>query len=157
VKLNRILLAGDPGFIGRSLRPQIESESGWQICGETGIGRDAVELAAKFHPEIVVIDATMPDLNAVEAAREIKTARAETELLFLIGDENADIIEEILSTGARGHLLKSDAHENIILAIRSLCEHRQYIASQTARAAFERYLKTSMPRGRSSPGASAVC
>ncbi len=74
MKKTRILLADDHDLIRRGLRPLIESEWGWEICGEASNGREAVAMAEELQPQIVVLDVQMPELNGVEATRQIKRA-----------------------------------------------------------------------------------
>jgi DNA-binding NarL/FixJ family response regulator len=147
----RILLAADPNLIRRSLRPPLESECDWHICGETCDGREAVKMCERLQPEVVVIDASLPEIDGVEAVRRIKAARPETEALILIGNENEELMRQILATGARGYLSRSEAAEKIIPAIKALCEHRQYLASPAARLLFENHLKREVKKERDEP------
>ncbi len=151
MKRTNILLAADRDLIRRSLHDPLASEGGWHICGESSTGPEAVKMAAKFHPEIVVLDAELPGLGGVEAAAQIKAARPETEVLILTDDENDALIRQVLSIGARGYLLKDEAGEKILPALKALCKHRQYLRSPAARVAFENYLKAEMVKAGPTP------
>ena len=146
MKLISILLASNHSAILRTLRPLLGSESAWEVCGETSNGREAVKMAAKFHPQIVVLDAALAEIGGMEAALQIKTARPETEVLMLTGHENEEFMQQILTAGARGYLIKSEAPKKIIPAIQALCEHRQYLASPAAKQVSEDYLHGEMKR-----------
>ena len=79
----RILLADDHEMIRKGLRATIESQPGWTVCGEARTGREAVALARELRPDIVVMDFAMPELNGLEATRQIRAAHPGTEVLIL--------------------------------------------------------------------------
>jgi DNA-binding NarL/FixJ family response regulator len=140
MKKTRILLADDHDLIRRGLRPLLEAEWGWEICGEAVNGRQAVEMAAKLTPDVVVLDVGMPELNGIEATRQIKMARPATEVLILTGQENDELVHRILAAGARGYMRKSDAGTQIVPAIKALCEHKPYLTSRAAEIILNGYL-----------------
>ena len=152
MKKTRILLADDHDLIRRGLRPLLESEWGWVICGEAVNGREAVEMAKKLAPDIVVLDVGMPELNGVEAARQIKIANPNIEILILTGQENDELVHRILAAGARGYMRKSDAGMQIIPALKSLCEHKPYLTSRAAEIILEGYLNGDRPGENDAPG-----
>ncbi|HEU0040678.1 MAG TPA: response regulator transcription factor, partial [Verrucomicrobiae bacterium] len=78
MKLVRILLADDHELLRQGLRTLIDDQSGWQVCGEATTGREAVAKARELKPDIVVMDFTMPELNGMEATRQIRTALPRT-------------------------------------------------------------------------------
>jgi DNA-binding NarL/FixJ family response regulator len=152
MKKIRILLADDHDLVRRGLRPLIESEWGWEICGEASNGREAVAMAEKLQPQIVVLDVQMPELNGVEATRQIKRALPETEVLILTGQESEDLVHQILAAGARGYLLKSDAGSQIIPAIKALIEHKPYLTSRAAQVVLDSYLGGGLDAKHAAPG-----
>ena len=77
----RILLADDHEIVRRGMRPLIESEWGWEICGEAAEGRQAVAMALELKPDIVIVDVGMPELGGVEVTRQIRRGLPETEVL----------------------------------------------------------------------------
>ena len=148
----RILLADDHDLVRRGLRPLIESEWGWEICGEAKNGREAVAMAEELKPDIVVLDVGMPELNGVDAARQIKRALPGTEILILTGQESEGLVHQVLAAGARGYLLKTDAGAQIIPAIKALCEHKPYLTSRAAEVVLDSYLTGDGVAKHATPG-----
>lgn len=109
-------------------------------------------MAGRFRPEIVVIDAALPEIDGVEAARRIKSARPQTEVLILTSDENEELVNKILATGARGYLPRSEAAEKIVFAINAVCEHRQYLDSPASKLAFENHLRREVEKEQEKSG-----
>src|SRR5215510_3352737 len=105
----RILLADDHDVVRRGLRDQLSKHEGWEICGEASDGREAVRLALKLAPDVAVIDLSMPELNGLEATRQIRRGSPRTEILIFTMHETEQLIREVLSAGDRGYVLKSDA------------------------------------------------
>jgi two-component system response regulator NreC len=136
----RILLADDHEVIRHGIRALIEKEPGWEICGEAVDGRKAVALAEKLGPDIVVMDLGMPELNGLDAARQIKRALPRTEVLIFTGDESEQMIHDVFAAGARSYILKSDLGLHLVAAIRALGEHRHYFTSRISEVVFARYL-----------------
>src|ERR1700722_14045209 len=97
----RILIADDHEVIRHGVRAMIEKEAGWEVCGEAVDGRKAVALAEKLKPDVVVLDIGMPELNGLDAARQIKRALPKTEVLISTGEESDQLIHEVFATGAR--------------------------------------------------------
>ncbi len=137
----RILIADDHDIVRRGMRPLIESEWGWEICGEARDGREAVTLAEELKPDVVVLDVAMPEINGVEVARQIKRLLPETEVLAFTGTESEALVHQLFAAGARGCVLKSDAAEHLIPAIKALCEHQPYLGSRVTQMVFESYLQ----------------
>ena len=148
----RILLADDHDLIRGGLRTVIESEFGWEICGEASTGREAVAMAEKLRPQIVILDVGMPDLNGIDATRQIKRALPDTEVLILTGDRSEEIVHQVLAAGARGYLVKSDAGNEIIPAIKALCAHKPYLTAGADKIVLDSYLKGGIEPAQATPG-----
>ena len=148
----RILIADDHEIVRRGTRALIETELGWEICGEANDGREALDLAMKLNPDVVVLDVAMPELNGVDLTREIKRTLPDTEVLAFTGTESEDLVHELFAAGARGCVLKSEATTHLIPAIRALGEHQPYLASRGAHIVFESYLEGRVLRERAKPG-----
>lgn len=136
----RILLADDHEVVRHGARLLIEKEPGWQVCGEAADGRSAVALAEKLTPDVVVLDLAMPELNGLDAARQIKRALPQTEVLIFTGEESEQLIHEVFAVGARSYILKSDLARHLVAAIRALGQHRHYFTSRISEVVFARYL-----------------
>lgn len=128
----RILVADDHDIIRRGLKELLTSRSGWEVCAEAKTGREAVALAEQFKPEVVVMDISMPDLNGLEAARQIRKTLPRTEILILTLHFSDQLVREIVEAGVRAYIMKSDADRDLVSAVEALSNHRPFF---TARAA----------------------
>jgi DNA-binding NarL/FixJ family response regulator len=131
----RILIADDHEMVRQGLRRVISEQPGWQICGEAATGRQAVTKTVELKPDIVLMDFTMPELNGLEATRQIRAAQPQTRVLAFSMHESEELIREILAAGAHGYILKSDASQSLIAAIKSLAENKPYFTTKIARLA----------------------
>src|ERR1700761_5803081 len=119
----RILLADDHELVRRGLRTLLESQPGWEVCGEASDGRSAVEMSRRLEPDIVVMDVSMPELNGFEATRQILSKQPRIEVLALSMHESQQMVNEVLDAGARGYVLKSDAGSDLVAAVEALRKH----------------------------------
>jgi DNA-binding NarL/FixJ family response regulator len=138
----RILIADDHELFRRGLAAELTQVPGWVVAGEASNGRDAVELAAALRPELVVLDLTMPELNGLEAARKIISANPAARVLILTAHESEQLVREVLSAGAQGYVLKSDAGRILIAALQSLLDGRSFFTSNVARMVLDGYLRS---------------
>ena len=119
----RILVADDHALLRQGIRSLLEARLGWQVVGEAVNGREAVEKAAQLKPDLVLLDITMPELNGIEATRQILKAVPETEVLILTMHESEKTMREVLQAGARGFVLKSEAPSDLLSSIQALHKH----------------------------------
>ena len=136
----RILVADDHEIVRHGVRALITTRPGWEICGEAGDGRSAVALAEKLNPDIAVIDIGMPELNGLEATRQIKRMLPECEVLVFTGDEDDQLIHDVFAAGARSYILKNDISRHLVAAIEALSQHKHYFTTKTSDVVFARYL-----------------
>ena len=122
----RIMLADDYEVVRQGLRRILELRKDWEICGEANDGRNAVELAMKLKPDVVILDLLLPELNGLEATRQIRRALPQTEALIFTTREALELIRQALAAGARGYVLKSEPGQRIIEAVESLAQHQPY-------------------------------
>jgi two-component system response regulator NreC len=148
VKKLRILVADDHEVVRAGARMLIEKQPDWEVCGEAVDGRKAVALAEALIPDIVVLDIGMPELNGLEAARKIKRALPNTEVLIFTGEESDQLIHEVFATGARSYILKSDLGQHLVEAIRALGQHRHYFTSRISEVVFARYIDGTSGAGK---------
>jgi DNA-binding NarL/FixJ family response regulator len=137
--------------IRRGLRRLLEEHEDWEVCAEAANGRQAVELALKLSPNIVVLDLAMPELNGLEATRQIKKALPNTEVLIFTIRESEELTCDVLGAGARGYLLKSDASCQIVAAVEALAEHKPYFTWKVSKTLLDAYLKHD-PAHEKTPG-----
>src|SRR6516162_5930019 len=105
----RIIIADDHDIVREGLRLVVESHPGWTVCAEATTGREAVEQARHHRPHVAVLDFSMPELNGLEATRQIRKALPQTEVLILTMHDSEELAREILGAGARGFVLKTHA------------------------------------------------
>ena len=125
MKRPRILLADDHTLILTGIRALLEDR--YEMAGLCEDGRAVVEEALRLRPDLVILDVTMPLLNGIEAARQIKKAWPEAKLLFLTMHSDPFYVREALHAGAQGYLLKSSAGEELDVAIRSVLSGNMYL------------------------------
>jgi DNA-binding NarL/FixJ family response regulator len=140
-RLVRILLADDHEIVRRGLRAILAGHPEWEICGEAVNGRQAIEHAKEFKPDLVVMDIGMPELNGLGATRLILKALPKTQVLILTIHESERLVQEVLEAGARGFVLKSDAGTELIAAVEALLEHKLAFTSRVAEIMLRDYLK----------------
>ena len=126
MKSLRILIADDHDLMRRGVKTLLQSHTGWEICGEAKTGREAVDLAEKMRPDIVILDIGMPDLNGMEAARRIRKASPATEILILSVHYSDQLVREIVDAGVRGYIVKSDSDRDLVIAVETLAKHKPF-------------------------------
>jgi DNA-binding NarL/FixJ family response regulator len=137
----RILIVDDHEVIRRGLRALIESHPGWEVCGEAATGREAVEKAKKLMPDVVVMDIAMPELNGLEATRQILKAAPRTGVLILTVHESEQLVREVLEAGAQGYVLKSAAGRDLVAALEALSKQEAFFNHSVAKTLLEVYRK----------------
>jgi DNA-binding NarL/FixJ family response regulator len=126
----RILLADDHDVVREGLKRLLEARPTWEVCGEASNGREAVGMAIKLKPDVAVLDLSMPELNGLEATRQIKKQVPDTEVLVFTMHENDELIKEVLTAGARGYVLKTAAGAQLTSAIEALSQHKPFFTPQ---------------------------
>ncbi|MBI5397177.1 MAG: response regulator transcription factor [Verrucomicrobia bacterium] len=137
----RILIADDHELIRRGLRSLLETQPNWKVCAEAANGRDAVEKSRQTKPDVVVMDISMPDLNGLEATRQILKTLPRAEILILTMHDSEQIIREVLDAGAHGYVLKSDAGRDLVAGVESLSRHKPFFTTQVARMVLDGFVK----------------
>ncbi len=135
----RILLADDHALVRQGFRMILAAQPDMEIVGEAGNGREAVELAEKLQPDIVIMDVTMPELNGIEATRRITTAAPRARVLALSMHKDSVYVREILRSGARGYLLKDSGDADLIGAVRSVAKGEGYLSPAVSDAVLTDY------------------
>jgi DNA-binding NarL/FixJ family response regulator len=124
----RILLADDHEVVRRGLRSLLETQAGWEICGEAADGRTAVELAHALLPDVVVMDIGLPQLNGFDATRQILERSRRIEILVLSIHDSDQMVREVLEAGARAYVLKSDAGRDLVAAIEAVLRRESFFS-----------------------------
>src|ERR1700730_1669925 len=138
----RILIADDHELIRRGLVSALSDRPEWTVVAEAAHGRQACEMAARLIPEIAVLDLTMPELNGLDATRQIRASTPKTRILIVTAHESEQLIREVLDAGALGYVLKSDAGRVLVQAIEALLDERPFFTSRVARFVLDGYLRS---------------
>jgi DNA-binding NarL/FixJ family response regulator len=149
VKALRILVVDDHDIIRRGLKQLLSARPGWEICGEAKTGREAVALAEQLKPDMVVMDVSMPDLNGLEAARRIHKELPKTGILILTMHFSDQLVREVVDSGARGYILKSDADKELVTAVEAISNRRTFFtprASEMLLDGFSRHSSGAEPK-----------
>ena len=152
----RILIADDHEIVRQGVRSLLANHPGWEICGEARDGREAVECSKALKPDLVLLDIGMPNLNGLDAARQIIAHHPLTHVLVLTIYDSDQVVRDVLAAGARGFLLKSDAGKDLINAVEAMQRHSTFFTSQVAEIVLDGYLDSRQqfpapPRNRLTP------
>lgn len=126
----QIILVDDHRIMRYGLRALIESSADMEVIGEAQNGRTAVKLVLELSPDVVIMDIEMPDLNGIEATRQIIVASPGIKVIVLSMHSDRQIIAEMLRVGAKGYLLKDSEPDEIIHAIRAVVANRTYLSPE---------------------------
>jgi DNA-binding NarL/FixJ family response regulator len=143
----RILIADDHEVVRRGVRTLLESQPGWVVSGEAATGREATEKVTQLKPDVVILDISMPDLNGLEATRQIVRNSPKTKVLLLTIHESERVMAEMLEAGALGYVLKSDAAESLVAAVRALRQGKPFFTCRMSEMVLKGYLKRGTRNG----------
>lgn len=124
----RVLIVDDHAFIRRGVQSILQSFPEWDLCGEAGSGTEAVSLVNQLHPDIVLMDVTMPGMNGIDATRAIRRSHPQVKIVLLTLHESSEILRSGFRAGANGYLLKADAEEELMKAMRVVAGGGSYIS-----------------------------
>lgn len=125
----RILVVDDFEPFRAFVTSSLEQHSQLQIIGELSDGLEAVRRAAELHPDLILLDIGLPSLNGIAAAHRIREHSPRSKILFVSGNQSSDIIEQALSAGADGYLVKSDAGRQLLVAVGAVLQGKHYLSS----------------------------
>jgi len=128
----KILIVDDHDIIRRGLKGLLTAKQGWEVCAEAKTGREAITLVEQFQPHIVVMDISMPDLNGLEAARRIHKSFPKTGILILTMHFSDQLVRDVVESGARGYILKSDADRDLVAAVEAIASHRTFFTTRAS-------------------------
>src|SRR5262245_59600654 len=139
----RILLADDHKVVRKGLRGTLEENEGWQVCGEASDGRQAVELCLTLKPDVAVLDLAMPELDGIEATRQIKKAVPQVEVLIFTMHDTEEIILSAFEAGARAFVLKANDELELVEAIRVISRHEPFVTAAASKTIRDSLLRRS--------------
>ena len=126
----KIILADDHRIMREGLRALLEKQSGMEVIAEAEDGRTTVDLAHELKPDVVVIDISMPDLNGIDATRQIISASPHIKVIALSMHSDRKFVREMLSAGASGYLLKDSAFEELSNALHAVYNNQLYLSAK---------------------------
>lgn len=143
----RIVLADDHIVVRQGLRTLLERQ-GFEVVGEASDGREAIRLCEALHPEVAVLDLAMPLLNGIDAAHEISKTKIVTKVVLLTMHTEAHLVAESVRAGVKAYVLKTNACDELLLAIRAVCRGEVYLTPSISGTIVEAFLnKDKAPAG----------
>jgi len=127
-----ILVVDDHPIFRFGLCTLLSSHQGWEVCGEAADGRDAVQKCKQLKPDLLILDICMPELNGLDAARQILKHNPNQAILVLTAVDSEDVIRECLETGIRGWIFKSEATRDLITAVEALQQQKTIFSSRVS-------------------------
>jgi len=143
----RIILADDHTVIRSGLRLLLERQPDMTVVGEAEDGRQAVQRAAELTPDVVVLDIAMPNLNGIEACRQIVSATPRTSIVVLSMHSDESYVMRALKVGARAYILKDSAEDDLIRAIRAVHQGTSFFSPAVSKLLLEDYVRQLQQRG----------
>lgn len=137
----KIILADDHAVMRRGLRLILEQQPDFEVLGEASDGREAVAMVDTLKPDIAVLDITMPNMNGIEAARQITAKQTVTSIITLSMHADESFVLRALKAGARGYLLKESAEEDLINAIRLVSDGKSFFSPTVSRMLVQDYVR----------------
>jgi DNA-binding NarL/FixJ family response regulator len=122
----RILVADDQEGVRKRVIATLTSRKGFEVCGEAGTGKEAVQLAKELKPDLIVLDITMPEINGLDAARHVQNFAPDTPILILSVHKSRQLMEEARKVGVRGYVTKGEAVQKLVQAVDAVLQDRTY-------------------------------
>ena len=143
----RILLADDHTVMRNGLRLLLERQPHLQVVGEAADGRQAVALSDSVNPDVVIMDIAMPNMNGIEATRQIVNHHPRTAVAILSMHSDESYVIRALKAGARAYLLKDSAEADLLAAVRALTEGKSFFSPAISKILVEDYMRQLESRG----------
>jgi DNA-binding NarL/FixJ family response regulator len=137
----RVLLADDHKLIRAGLVLVVQQQPDLSVIGEADDGRQAVQLVESLRPDVVVMDIGMPNLNGIEAARQITASRPDTAVVILSMHADEGYVLRALKAGARAYLLKDSATTDLVQAIRAVVEGKSFFSPAVSKVLLQDYMR----------------
>ena len=144
----RILIADDHELVRRGVRGLLQAQRGWIVVGEAATGREAVEKAKALKPDIVVIDISLPELDGLQATRQLQEEAPNSKVVILTMHESDQMVRRVLDAGAVGYVLKSDLAACLVKAVDDVSEGRRFLTPKVSEIVLSGFLKTGNQRER---------
>ena len=137
----RVLIADDHELIRQGVRSILQSERDAQVVGEAATGLQAVQQSQKLKPDVVVMDLAMPELDGIEATRQIRATNPSTHVIVLTMHDSEIMVRRVLNAGASGYVLKSEVASKLKTALRVVHRGSRYLSRQMSERLTDLYLQ----------------
>jgi DNA-binding NarL/FixJ family response regulator len=137
----RVLIVDDHAFVRRGVQTILESFPEWELCGQAGNGIEALRLIEQLNPDVVLLDVSMPEMDGIEATRIVRGTNPRIKVVLLTLHESTEVLRRGFRAGANGYLLKADAEEELIKALRVVIGDGSYVSPKIDPQAVEQVIK----------------
>jgi len=137
----RLVLADDHEIMRVGLRSLLEAQINWSVVGEAINGEEAVEMVLSLKPDVALLDIAMPKISGLEAARQILLQVPRTKILLLSAHDSTQVIADVLDSGAKGYVLKSDAARDLVAAVQAVYSNQTFFTPKVADLVLSRHMK----------------
>ena len=138
-----IVLADDHPVVRHGLRLVLEAQPEFQVIGETGDGLEAVRLVQRLNPKILIVDVSMPGLNGLDVARQVKQISLDTHVIILSMHATESFVLEALKSGVTGYILKDSALTDLVPAMRDVAAGKRFLSSKVSEQAIDLFIAVS--------------
>ena len=138
-----LVLADDHNLVREGVRALLDAEPDFTVIGEAADGMQAVSMVESLHPDVLVIDASMPGMNGLEAARQVKQRSPNTKVLVLSMYANEGYVLQALRNGADGYVLKDETASVLVQAVYDILAGRRYLSPPISERAIDAYIQKS--------------
>jgi DNA-binding NarL/FixJ family response regulator len=152
----RVLIADDHDLIRRGVRDLLAARSGWRVVAEASTGTEAVRKAVELKPDIAILDFSMPELNGPAAVAQIAERVPEMGVVVLTMHDSEHVMREVLRTGARGLVLKSDADRDLLEAVEAVAKKRYFFTTRLSELVLGGYLAGTAANEKEKPKAAQL-
>ena len=135
-------MADDHELVRRGIRGLLRAQRGWKVAGEAVNGREAVEKANKLKPDVAIVDVSMPDLDGLQATRQIRESVPTTQVVVLTMHESDQMVRRVLDAGALGYVLKSDLATHLVKAVKSVAGGKLFLTPRVPDIVLKGFLAT---------------
>jgi two-component system, NarL family, nitrate/nitrite response regulator NarL len=124
----RVLIVDDHAFVRRGVQSILESFPDWELCGQASDGLEGVQLVEQLDPDVVLMDVSMPGMDGIQATRTVRASNTRIKIVLITLHESVEVLRSGFRAGANGYLLKADAEEELIKALRVVIGDGSYIS-----------------------------